>query len=47
MLKAPEYKRLKLQYDVLLSNFDFKFNLRRYTVGTMSIVLVTAEVAPW
>ena len=30
-LKAPESKRLKLKYDHLLSNFAFKFNLRRYT----------------
>jgi len=28
-LKAPETKRLKLQCDELLSNFGFKFNLRR------------------
>ena len=30
-LKAPGTKRLKLKYDVPLSNFAFKFNLRRYT----------------
>jgi len=30
-LKAPGTKRLKLQYDGLLSMFPFKFNLRRYT----------------
>jgi hypothetical protein len=29
-LKAPRSKRLKLKYDDLLSNFAFKFNLRRY-----------------
>jgi len=29
-LKAPGTKRLKLNYGVPLSNFDFKFNLRRY-----------------
>jgi len=37
MLKAPGYKRLKLNYDrllsILLSNFAFKFNLRRYSTG--------------
>jgi hypothetical protein len=31
MLKAPGIKRLKLKRDVPLSNFAFKFNLRRYT----------------
>ena len=30
-LKAPETKRLKLNYDVTLSKFAFKFNSRRYT----------------
>ena len=30
--KAPRTERLKLQYDALLSNFGFKFNLRRYTL---------------
>jgi len=29
-LKPPGTKRLKLEYDVLFSNFAFKFNLRRY-----------------
>jgi hypothetical protein len=29
-LKAPGTKRLKLKYDEPLSNFAFKFNLRRY-----------------
>jgi len=29
-LKAPGTKRLKLEYDVLLSNLAFKFILRRY-----------------
>jgi len=29
-LKSPGSKRLKLKCDVLLSNFTFKFNLRRY-----------------
>ena len=28
-LKAPGTERLKLKYDNLLSNFAFKFNLRR------------------
>jgi hypothetical protein len=29
-LKPPRTIRLKLEYDGLLSNSDFKFNLRRY-----------------
>jgi len=32
-LKAPEPKRLKLECDGLLSNFGFKFNLRRYNMA--------------
>jgi len=30
-LKAPGSKRLKLEHEKLLSDFAFKFNLRRYT----------------
>jgi len=30
-LKPPGTKRLKLEYDGLLSNIGFKFNLRRYS----------------
>jgi len=30
-LKAPGTKRLKLKHDGPLSNFAFKFNLRRYS----------------
>ena len=30
-LKPPGTQRLKLKYDEPLSNFAFKFNLRRYT----------------
>jgi len=29
-LKVPETKLLKLQCDILLSTYTFKFNLRRY-----------------
>ena len=29
-LKPPGTQRLKLKYDEVLSNFAFKFNLRRY-----------------
>jgi len=32
-LKPPGTKRLKLECDILLSNSDLKFNLRRYTAG--------------
>ena len=32
-LKAPGTKRLKLEYDEVLSSFAFKSNLRRYTAG--------------
>ena len=32
-LKAPGTKRLKLNYDNLLSNSAFKFNLRRYNAA--------------
>ena len=32
-LKAPESDHWKLEHEKLLSNFAFKFNLRRYTVA--------------
>jgi len=37
MLKPPtrRTKRLKLEVDEPLSNFAFKFNLRRYNVGNL------------
>jgi len=35
-LKAPETERLKLKYDELISNFAFRFNLRRYTVAPVA-----------
>ena len=38
-LKAPGTKRLKLKNDELLSNFGFKFNLRRY--------IMAGEVPQW
>ena len=31
-LKAPGTRRLRLNYDVLLSSFALKFNLRRYSL---------------
>jgi hypothetical protein len=36
-LKLPGTKRLKLECDGLLSDFGFKFNLRRYTKGYESM----------
>jgi hypothetical protein len=36
-LKAPGTKRLKLDYDGPLSNFGFKFNLRRYSLGATAV----------
>jgi hypothetical protein len=38
-LNAPGNKRLKLKYAELLSNFAFKFNLRRYSTGNPSLAL--------
>jgi len=35
-LKAPGTKRLKLQYGEPLSNFAFKFNLRRYNLAGLA-----------
>ena len=35
VLKAPGTKRLKLKCDESLSNFAFKFNLRRYNAGPL------------
>jgi len=37
MLKAPGIKLLKLKYDKPLSNFAFKFNLRRYSEASVSL----------
>ena len=36
-LKAPGTKLLKLKCDKPLSNFAFKINLRRYTMGPVSM----------
>ena len=33
LLKAPGTKRLKVKYGKLLSNFAFKFNLRRFIMA--------------
>ena len=41
-LKAPRTKRLKLKYDEPISNFAFKFNLRRYTEVVMGYTFLAA-----
>ena len=38
-LKAPGIQLLNLTYDIPLSNFAFKFNLRRYILGVGSHTL--------
>ena len=49
-LKAPGTKRLKLEWDTLLSTSAFKFSLRRYTPngeadsGTHAYLLITFGV---
>jgi hypothetical protein len=40
-LKAPGTECLKPEYEGLLSNFGFKFNLRRYTKVQKSCTPVT------
>jgi len=37
-LKPPETKRLKLKCDILLSNYGFKFSLRRYIGGLVQLL---------
>jgi hypothetical protein len=44
-LKAPETKRLKLKYDDPLSNFGFKFNLRRYLMATIQLITSLGPLA--
>jgi hypothetical protein len=41
--KPPGTKRLKLEYDGLLSSFAFKFNLRRYTMAELRGRMEAAE----
>jgi len=36
-LKAPGYKHLKLKHDKPPSNYAFKFNLRRFTLGCFNL----------
>jgi hypothetical protein len=42
-LKAPGTKRLKLKFEKVLSNFAFKFNLRRYTKVNALAAAETAD----
>ena len=42
VLKAPGTKRLKLTCDELLSNYAFKFNLRRYIKGALVVARVVS-----
>jgi hypothetical protein len=42
-LKTPGIKRMNLNYNILLSGFGFKFNLRRYNVA--AVVEVHPDVA--
>jgi hypothetical protein len=39
MLKAPGITHLKLKYNTQVSNFGFKFNLRRFIKGVSSAEL--------
>jgi hypothetical protein len=43
-MKAPETKRLKLKCEEPLSNFAFKFNLRRYTLVAVEAVDLLAAL---
>jgi len=42
-LKPPGTKRLKLKFDVLLSTFAFKINLRRYNLGIEEVDSVAVK----
>ena len=42
-LNARGTKRLKLEYDILLSGFAFNFNLRRYTEGRLPAQMPGAD----
>jgi hypothetical protein len=45
VLKAPGTQRLKLELEKLLSNFGFKFNLRRYTPAALGDTPAAAAAA--
>jgi hypothetical protein len=42
-VKAPEFKRLKLKYDKLLSSFAFNIKLRRYTLDPREFLLAATS----
>jgi len=42
-MRAPGTKLVKLEYDKLISNFAFKFNLRRYTTA---VIRLRARLGP-
>jgi len=46
-LKAPGTKRLKLDFNQLLSIFAFKFNLRHYTTGACLVAALKTGVSRW
>jgi hypothetical protein len=46
VLKAPGVKRLKLNYDEVVTSSAFKFNLRRYIMVVVAVV-VAVEVGGW
>jgi len=46
-LKPHGGRRLKLKFDVLLSNFAFKFNVRRYAVLHESIYCNGGAPSNW
>jgi len=50
--KAPGTKRLKAEYDKVLSNFAFNLNMRRYIEDEMAkigaeLYAAQAEMSPW
>jgi hypothetical protein len=46
-LKPPGSKLLKLRCDVLLSNFAFKFNLRRHSTVEEADLVREGMLEPW
>ena len=45
-LKPPGTERLKLDHEELLSNFGFKFNLRRYTTVRTDMEAALNHIVP-
>jgi hypothetical protein len=44
VLKPPGIKRLKLEYDKLVSDFAFNFNLRRYIMDALDDAIQSVKV---